>query len=234
MAAGNHEQIGEIALKALKITAHLYNGFAASDNWSPALDGILAYWKLYLADPDYFLLTQGRSDLMTPVERLPLERIEDGDWWWYACSAPIYTLHQMQRIHFHRRFDDQHEQFLPEGTKSILTAAGPFKNYRKSIIFRVTDKIVWHVVGDRNEIQTLLNHCNHVGAKPAQGFGRVKRWEITDDADLQTALYQRPLPMGYAQVKGIKGAIMRWGIRPPARLPVNVTLCIMPECTHAA
>lgn len=66
-------------MEPIKITAHLRNGFAAADEWSPSLDGILAYWKLYLADPEQFNITQGRSDLMEPVDGLPLEKITDGE-----------------------------------------------------------------------------------------------------------------------------------------------------------
>ena len=126
----------------LKITARLYNGFAAADDWSPTLDGILAYWKLRLADPDGFLTTQGRSDLMDPADGLPLVKVDDGDLWWWACSSPIYALHQTHRAYFHRRFDDQHERFLPEGTKTVATAAGAYKAYRKSLLFRDRKSVV--------------------------------------------------------------------------------------------
>lgn len=211
----------------LKITARLYNGFAAADEWSPNLDGILAYWQLRLADPDGFLTTQGRSDLMEPADGLPLEKITDGDLWWWACSSPIYTLHQTHRAYFHRRFDDQHERLLPDGAKTVLTSAGPYKNYRKSLMLRVTNEVVWHCVGDEAAIRDLLHHCGHIGAKPAQGYGRVREWRI-EPGDLMTALYHRPLPTEYARLKGIDGPVMRWGIRPPARIAANQAECVMP------
>jgi len=214
-------------MRPLKVVASLYNGFAAADDWAPALDGILAYWMLYLRDPDEFAVLQARSDLMTPIEGLPLERISDGAWWWYAASSPIYRLHEMHAIYFHRRFDDQHERFLPEDTKKIITKAGPYKAYRKSLLFRVTPKIEWHCVGDESEIRRLLAPCRHVGAKSSQGHGRVRSWEI-EEGDEQTALFRRPLPEPYARRMGIDGAVMRWGIRPPARIAANQTLCVMP------
>lgn len=214
-------------MKPLKITAELYNGFAASDDWSPTLDGILAYWQLRLADPDEFLARQGRDDLMTPIDDLPLEKIGAADQWWWACSSPLYVLAQQHRTYYHRRFDDQHERFLPEGIKAVLTTAGPYKAYRKSLLFRVTREVSWHGVGDAERIRALLDHCHHIGSKPSQGYGRVKAWRI-DDGDEAQALFQRPLPVDYARGRGIDGPVMRWGLRPPARLLANQCECVMP------
>jgi len=219
-------------LKPLKITAELYNGFVASDDWSPNLDGILAYWYLRQSDPDNFLTAQGRSDLMTPVDGLPLEKIGLGDLWWWACSSPIYVLHQQHRAYFHRRFDDHNERFLPDGTKTVLTAAGPYKCYRKSVLMRVTQSVSWHCVGDEDAIRALLDHCHHVGGKSSQGYGRVKGWTI-GPGDESLALFHRPLPLDYARGRGITGPIMRWGIRPPARLPANQADCVMPVCVES-
>jgi len=214
-------------VKPLKITAELYSGFVASDDWSPALDGILAYWQLCLADPDGFLTHQGRSDLMEPVDGLPLEKISDSDLWWWACSSPIYALAQQHRAYFHRRFDDHYERFLPEGTRTVMTAAGPYKAYRKSVILRVTREVSWHVVGDESAIRELLSHCHHIGGKSSQGYGRVKAWRY-EDGDLYLALYRRPIPVDYARLKGIDGPVMRWGLRPPGRIVANQAECVMP------
>lgn len=215
-------------MRPLKVTANLCNGFVAMDNWSPMLDGILAYWKLRREDPDGFLTRQARSDLMVPVEGLPLKRIEQGDLWWWACSFPIYRLHQQHKTYFHRRFDDQYERFMPDGTKTVLTSAGPYKAYRKSLLFRVTQAVEWHCVGDEVTIRDLLRHCHHIGAKPSQGYGRVREWKI-DPGDEKIALFCRPLPKAYAEKHRIDGPLMRWGIRPPGRIEANQTLCVMPD-----
>lgn len=215
-------------MRPLKVTAHLANGFAAADEWSPMLDGMLAYWQLRRADPDGFLTRQGRSDLMEPVEGLPLEKVANGTVWWWACSCPIYALSQQHQSYFHRRFDDQYERFLPPNTKTVLTSAGPYKAYRKSLLFRVTREVVWHCVGDKAAIQELLSHCYHIGAKPSQGYGRVKEWVI-EEGDEKIALFHRPLPIDYAQRIGVSGPIMRWGIRPPGRIQANQFECVMPQ-----
>lgn len=215
-------------MTALRVTAVLYNGFCAADDYSPALDGILGYWQLRLRDPDKFLTTQGRTDLMTPVDDLPLEKIRHGDLWWYATSTPRYDLSTAQWRYFHRRFDDQQERFLPDDIKTVLTTAGSYKSYRKSLLFRVTRAVVWNCIGDEAAIKGLLEHCHHIGSKPSQGYGRVREWRI-EPGDPSIAKQDRPLPVAYAAEHGIEGPVMGWGLCPPVRLPANQALCVMPR-----
>lgn len=217
-------------MEALKITARLYNGFTSADPWSPSIDGILAYWHMREKLGDEFDLAASNSALMQPVDDLPLERVEHGDQWWYACSSPIYTLHATARKHMHRRFDDAHERYLDLQGKSgkILTAAGPYKNSRIPFLLRVTDRVEWHVVGDRPSIERLLRQCSHIGARYGSGYGRVREW-LLEPGDRETALRRRPVPVSYADEHGIDGERLTWGLRPPARLRSTRTLCVMPE-----
>lgn len=216
-------------MQPLKITATLINGFTAADAWSPALDGILAYWKLRRENPEQFLVAQGINSIMEPVSGLPLDVVTfDNAAWWYACSSPQYELHASHRAYYHRRFDDQHERFLPESTNTVLTAAGPYKNYRKMTMLFVTKEIIWHCLGDKDAIRDLLRDCHHVGAKTAQGYGRVKEWIVEETGDKNQALFSRPLPVEYAALHEVAGITMRWGVRPPVRIPTNQCLCVMP------
>lgn len=216
-------------MQPIKITAHLYNGFTSSDPWSPSIDGILAYWVMRERLGDDFHSPTNPME-MQPVEGLPLQRIEHGDWWWYAASSPIYRTHASARKYAHRRFDDAHEAQLDLRGKSgkVLTAAGPYKNARIPLLLRVTDRVEWHVIGDQAEIERLLRKCGNIGAKFGSGYGRVKRWEYSP-GDGTISLHCRPLPVEYAESLGIVGEEMRWGLRPPARLPINTTMCVMPE-----
>ncbi|NGR09337.1 hypothetical protein G5B41_17495 [bacterium SGD-2] len=216
-------------MQPIKITAHLYNGFTSSDPWSPSIDGILAYWVMRERLGDDFHSPTNPME-MQPVEGLPLQRIEHGDWWWYAASSPIYQTHASARKYAHRRFDDAHEARLDLQGKSgkVLTAAGPYKNARIPLLLRVTDSVEWHVIGDQAEIERLLGRCGNIGAKFGSGYGRVKRWSFSP-GDAEIAMRQRPVPADYAAAQGIVGEEMRWGLRPPARLPINTTMCVMPE-----
>lgn len=215
----------------IAITAHLYSGFVASDPWSPAIDGILAYW--YMREQlgaEQFSINQGHDYQMEPVEGLPLKRVEHGDWWWYAASSPIYTAQAEVRRYLHRRFDQARaERYLPDGARKIQTQAGAYKNARMSAQHCVTDRVSWHVIGERAEIERLLSRCAHIGGRVGAGFGRVRGWDVTEDGDAELARAHRPLPVDYALAHGIEGDVMDWGLRPPGRLRCNTTLCVMPR-----
>lgn len=216
-------------METLSVTAHLYSGFVASDPWSPAIDGILAYWHLReRLGPDAFAISQGHDHAMAPVDDLPLEIVRHGAWWWYACSSPLMAAQANVRRHLHRRFDQTPaEQYLPEGMRKVQTQAGAYKNARMAVVQHVTDRVSWHVIGERDPIERLLAQCHHIGARVGVGFGRVRRWEIVP-GDERMARHHRPLPVDYAAAAGIDGERMLWGIRPPGRLAVNQAESVMP------
>ena len=212
----------------IAITAELYNGFVSADPWSPAIDGILAYWLMReRLGAEEFSISQGHSHRMTPVEGLPLEVMRHGDLWWYAASSPRYGSAATVRKHIHRRFDQSAaEKYLP-AIRKVQTSAGAYKNARISLMHRITNQVTWHVIGDGPEIERLLRTCAHIGGKVSAGFGRVRRWSYAEgDADL--ARFSRPLPADYASKHDIHGPVMEWGLRPPVRLAANIAACVMP------
>jgi CRISPR type IV-associated protein Csf3 len=221
-------------VQTLRITAELYSGFASSDPWSPTIDGIIAYWHLQDAlGSEQFALNTSDPARQHPVEGLPLEVVRWRDWWWYACSLPIYEQAAEVTRYMHRRFDAQHaERYLDLQGKSgrILTAAGPYKNRRLGIRHHVTDRVQWYAVGDAAEVERLLLRCGNIGMKYGAGFGRVRRWlvePIVDDPDDRAYRY-RPLPVEYATEIGVTGSTIEYGLRPPARIAENRTLCVIP------
>lgn len=51
--------------------------------------------------------------------------------------------------------------------------------------------------------------------------------------DERLARYHRPLPEPFATAHNIDGPRLHWGFRPPARIRVNQTLCVLPgEANH--
>lgn len=215
-------------MKPLRVRANLLHGYSATDQWSPALDAILAYWALRdrLGEEEFALGTSGHRELVDAD--LPLERVTWGDDWWWACSSPVAETVQVFERHIHRRFDDQYERYMPEGVRRVETAAGPYKAYRNRHLVRLAPWIEWHVVGDRQEIERLLRRCVFVGSGLAKGWGEVASWDVTEDGDEQAAHLQRPLPRDYARANGVGGMVMRWGLRPPGRLPEHQRECVMP------
>lgn len=214
-------------MDAMLVTAHLAGGFAASDPWSPALDGILAYWLLreQLGEEEFALGMTGHRPLTDAG--LPLDRCEDGaGHWWWACSSPIYQQQAEYLRWYHRRFDTREaERFT--AARRVVTSAGPYKNYRNAWTVHLAPTVSWHALGDRAETERLLRRCAAIGGGRGQGLGRVSRWEVTLDGDAESARHHRPLPAAYAAQRGIEGMVMEYGLRPPGRAAERV-LCVLP------
>ena len=218
-------------MEPLIVTARLRNGFAASDPWSPSLDAILGYWLLRESMGEAaFIASAVDAAAQQAVVGLPLERIEYGEWWWYACSSPIYAEAAQTQRYYHRRFDALHaERHAVITRKRVETKAGPYKSVRLSEIIHTCPAVVWHVVGDGAEIQRLLHRCSAIGAKIAAGFGAVAQWTVEQDGDVSLANHYRPLAVDYATAHSVEGMEMWWGLRPPGRLSSNQTICVMPN-----
>ena len=164
-----------------------------------------------------------------PVEGLPLQVIEHGDKWWYACSVPIYSERLKYLKFWHRRFDVQHApKYMVEKKGAVDVKTAPFRNVRSATNNHLCDKIQWHVIGDRDEVERLVSKCRYVGGKRSMGFGRVRKWIVTESGHQDKALFLRPLPIEYAEQHGIEGMVSNHGYRPAARSKQNQTLCVLP------
>lgn len=210
----------------IRIRVRLVNGFVVKDPWSPAIDGIIAaaFMREKLGD-DFF--TQREAD-MQPVEGLPLavER-HDGRWWYLASSPAQIGARGQDKRFFHRRFDDQHEAYLPPGIGRVLTAAGPYKSSRLYERRAICRGLEWHVIGNEPEIRRLLGTIDQIGGGRGRGYGQVSEW-LYDAGDEAIARRRRPLPVEYAQVIGVTGRVMPWGVVPPGRIAAAICDCVMP------
>lgn len=214
-------------MEPLVVTAKLATAYTANDPWSPSLDGLLAYWQLreQLGEEEFALGMTGHRPVVEA--QLPLGREGYGDWWWWQCSTPLVeTVAEFMR-YTHRRFDD-YAAVDRVTTRRVETASGPYKEYRIGQTMRVTDAIRWHCIGDAVEIRRLLRLCGTLGRGHTHGYGEVREWLVEDGGDEQLARFHRPLPVEYAMRNGRSGTTLRWGIRPPGRVPEHQTICVMP------
>lgn len=217
-------------MKPLKITAWLAHGFTAQTPWTPSIDGIVAAAVMReRLGPDRYRTPPASG--LEPVEGLPFDVIRHGDHWWYAASSPIIVgAKGREKKFFHRRFDDNMERFLPEGTKRVQTGTGSYKASRLYDVRVVCRGLRWHAVGDPAEVERLVNTIDQVGGRRAVGFGRVLSWEVSEDGDPRIARGHRPLPVELQEIQD--AVVLPWGLVPPVRC--SSTDCVMPEERHDA
>ena len=214
-------------LEPIVVTARLATGYVAADPWSPALDGILAWAIMRRDHPE--MLDVGVLDGDPMEVDVPLERLGDGEDWYYACSMPLAPGAVEHVTWYHKRFDDQHERYLDAGKRRKINAkSGRYKSYRLPRIERVCREVHWHAVGDQAAVFELLALVRHIGKLRAQGMGRVMGWDVVpggaDDARLAREL--RPIPVDDPDGECL---VMPWGLRPPGWWVGNHRWCRMPE-----
>lgn len=214
-------------MRPLIVTARLRNGFAASDDWSPSIEGLLGYFAMSGGAPPL------ERDL-EPVAGLPLGVESFGDLWWYQASFPEYVESGRFERSFSKRFDGTVSSSA--STRSRLAGgpvldsrSGPYRNHRLSVVVRLTREIRWHVVGDADAIRGLLGGCTHIGYKRAHGYGHVDDWAVTPASSDSKARFWRMLPVPFAEHHGLTGPSIYWGFRPPAYSPRNKALCRIPD-----
>ena len=222
----------------LRVTAYLLNGFAAFDDWSPDLAGLLEWLILDargMAAPNP---TAEDVEASRPIVdgHMPLKRAEICREWYWATSAPCYTYRCEFADRFRKRWAPGIDSPNPSWGKrkaKWIGSEGQEKNYDLPNYIRVTDAITWYCQGDAEGIQGLLQGCTGIGKKRAHGHGQITRWEVTDHGDDwhlfgSGGQLMRPIPISAMPAVPCDFAIRDWGWRPPAWLPANKTRCAMP------
>ena len=225
----------------LKVTAHLLSGFAAFDDWSPDLAGLLEWLLLDargLAVPNP---TPADVEATRPIveECMPLLRREVAREWYWQTSAPCYSYRLDYEARFRKRWAPGIDSPQPTWGKRKAkwsTSEGQEKAYDLPCYMRLTNAVTWYCNGDRDSIEALLQGCTGIGKKRAHGHGQVSEWEVTehdDDWHLwgPSGELMRPVPVATLPTTPLSFAIRDWGWRPPAWLPANKARCAMPVAT---
>ena len=216
-------------MKPLKITAHLRSGFSAAFDWSVAIDGIIAYQsQLKKLGWDQFTQNQSTGDLK-PVDDLPIAKEAWRDDWWYQVSRPFFNCRLVYTKHLHRRFNAQEAEQHVTKINKIETTKGPYKNARLAKKLYVTDKVIWYVNGDKEQIESLLSQVTHIGGNRGSGHGAVKYWTVEDHYSLDDCRFKRATPIEFAQANDMQGFMLEWAIKPPYTLSANQRACVIPE-----
>lgn len=207
----------------LRITAYLLDGrIATYDGYLP-LDSMLAYAKIRSEHPEWMEAGICPEDISNRFIQLPLAKVNAGTKYWYwACSFACFKPLKESSRYWHKRFDQElAEEYVNFGKRrgTVNVKSARYKNYRMPLTIILTPKIDWYCVGDAREIAKLLPLITHIGKKPAQGLGAVKKWEIAAiEEDLS---WLRPIPdeNGDDEI----------GIRPPYWWRENIVRVRWPE-----
>ncbi len=192
------------------ITAHLDTPVVGD---VPILDGPLAWaaWQQAVKDGEDVppITDEHAHDFPLPLDTWKMR----GHWGW-CVSAPITEPAHHSAVEI-RRKPPAPPLALYSTAKEHHTGLGPLKARNVTLAATHHPTIMWHAdVTDQKQLEQLLGHITHLGARHRNGFGHVTHWEITTGPE--DGWKQRPLP-------DPDGALMR--VRAPYWHPTERTTC---------
>jgi hypothetical protein len=222
-------------MQPLRVTAHLANKLAVSDDWSPSLDALLI--KLLLDERGLSSSNPMLEDVVRnqPVidANMPIYKGEiKGEWYWQT-SSPCYLWDADEVETIYKRWDQQERNLNWQGKRrNWSTSENNTKSWTILISERSTPRIDWYCIGDALEIQRLLTLSDRLAKKRRT---QVYRWDV-EAIDQDWHLWRdqeimRPMPVDLIDTPPHDFAIRRWAWRPPTHLPENVAKCLMPVTT---
>lgn len=221
-------------MQPLRITAVMQDGrVAGTEPWFP-LDSMLASVWIRRNYPELAYLPITGENPIIDAE-LPFERRGHGDDWYWACSFNQGVKLGEYIRYWHKRQDDQFEQYIDFGGKrgKIDTKSGRYKGYRMPLVIQLFDRLVWYAVGDLDAVKDLCSGIITIGKKGSQGLGYVDYWTVDpwrddwSEVGPSGQIIMRALPLREGDPLP-KGRIARHGVRPPYWEPSRSRLCMMP------
>lgn len=202
-----------------------------SDRYLP-LDGIL--FNHFIRDEfgvKVAMRPRESAEKIYSGKSLPIQKRNMNDPnWYYACSFAVWPENTLPGRHEYAKRFDVHEavHYVDFGRNrgKVDTSRGEFKNYFLKEYTLSATFVDWYLRGVKEEIETLLNFCTHIGKKTAQGCGSVLRWEIAQTdrdwyKDDDNGRRMRAIPSE-------KGDCI-FGIRPSYWHPRHQTKVLMPD-----
>lgn len=218
-------------MQPVKVTAYLANKLSVSDDWSPAIDGLLIKLMLDeygLASSDPTAEDIAKNEKFVN-DNCPISKgILKDDWYW-QCSSPQYLYEAEEVTAIHKRWDQQENHLNWNGKrKNWSTSEGNTKSWTMQIPERVTPQIDWYCIGDPDEILRLLQFCTGIGKKRRT---QVSSWFVEDSEDWhlwKNGYLMRPMPERMLDQVPPSFSVRNWAWRPPTHLPENCEKCLMP------
>ncbi len=115
--------------------------------------------------------------------------VGDGDenWHWLASCAILRHVTARPESHvFYRNVDARYASDHAAGPipSAVMHHTGAWRDQMLPTPVSVCSTVVWHAVGDADQLRRLLTPIRYLGKRRATGEGRVLAWDIADiDAD---------------------------------------------------
>lgn len=227
-------------LVPLKVTASLQQGIVLDPLYGVSLDGILAgqvrassaVSEGLCGAPS--LLDGGLSGSEVISWDLPLQQCGEGqDWHWVATTGllvdrvgvPVPLIPDTHRL-LGEVDEIRARQIAISLPKNLGGARGRYRRRVTPVISVPAAAIVWHAVGDLDEIEKLLTPLTSIGSRRASGEGAVISWSVEEVSSvLDTWVFGhshpngepgRLLPLSCAVRLGLElSQTVVAGIRPP-------------------
>ena len=220
-------------LEPLHIRAYLRAGVVA-DKQMP-LDGILLY-QAHRDEHGPQAMTIPGDYTCQGISTLPLDIVHPGRQNWYYCCSWAQWSHDIEgHDHWNKRFDSQFADLVDFSNRrgKVIIEEGRYKAYHMPIFYHAALWVEWFCMGDKAEIERLLSTVTHIGKKGAQGWGRVRRWEIESWPEDWSVWHDKRLMRGIpaedmGQEFPIGIDVTHYGIRPSYWKASNQMLLVMP------
>lgn len=220
-------------IEPLQITAILANGIAVYEDWSPQLEGLLIYQLLskrglVTPNPSHGQVTKNIAAIADDIPLAMWEGI-------YKCSSPVYRYRCEETTKFRKRWEPDGRVNWGKRKPKFDTSQGAEKSYDLPLFLRLTPRIDWFAVGDRQEVERLLSGVAGLGKKRGHGYGQVTRWEVkavSEDWSIKKGdQLMKAIPAGLFKELGLPLShdLIQWGYKPPVWLPEHKALCVMPR-----
>lgn len=232
----------------LRVTAHMGAPVAYTPGEGLSLDGPLLYAAVLEREGQaYFESAPPPDDELaeitaTPDPDMPLTACEGADTWIYRASMAERGGADggTELLHWSKRYDElahrQYNEAVDMGRRSVVkTHSGPYKSQYRPLYTEVVERLAWHVVGNRREVERLLNsHATHIGKKHGTGHGMVADWQV-ESVDVSADRWVksgrrtlvRPVPLDMME-DDWGGEVGYAAVRPPYWLAAHQELCAVP------
>lgn len=190
-------------MTALTVTARFDTACIGLTEGPVMLDGPLAWAYAQRALARRVVLPR-LTAAFAPDFPLPLDRHDvAGDWVWCTSRAHVdiagYTTLEVRR----KPATQAMSRYARDRTHHA--GLGAYKARDSRVPAALVRSATWHVAAtDRGDLEDLLGHVTHIGARHRNGLGHVTAWEITESTD-PDGWRSRPMPtIGHGTSFGVR------------------------------